>query len=389
MVFFGPFFTNLDGALETFVETAANNLVPYLNTATTLAATIVLILFGLQLSLAATEIPIRKLLGLFLTIAVVSLLATVPGNYLEYIGQYLMGLPSDVAVAVTGPPAVDIGSYMDTTFGAILEGVALIYKKGGIADMGILFAGLLLYLAVCALLVSATIAICIGKVGLALVVALGPIFIFFLLTPWTKDFFTRWLSYALQFTVLQALIGGTLLIAQTLIDKYVLVLRTPTWEFNDLMPILSPIIIMLVLTYLFGQLPSMASSLTGGIGLAMGNAAWSGVTKAAGAGGWLMRKGAGAAGRGIAAAGNAGANWGLGQLGMGGNAVSQGGAENSVSQGGSGAQAQNAIMRGQRTQGNGGPPKDAPRTPAQRSSASAIAFAKMQEEMKKQNNGQT
>lgn len=376
MVVFKPLFDTIDTTLTAFVDTAANNLATYLTATTWIAATITLIFLGLQLSHAATEIPIRKLLTTFATIAVVSFLATGAGNYHEYIGKYLMALPSEMAVAVTGPPAVDIGTYLDDTFGQIFDGIALIYKKGGISDMGILFAGLMLFLVCCALLVSATIAICMAKVGLALVVGLGPFFIFCLVTPWTKDWFTRWLSYAVHFTVLQALIGGTLLISKMLVENYIMVLANPTWAFNDLIPILSPIVVMLVLAYLFGQLPSMASSLTGGIGLAMGNAGWTGLAGAAGMAAVGARKAGGGAGRGIAWLGNAGAGWGLRQLGGGGNSVSEG----------SDAQANNAVMRASRTQGQRTAPRtDAARAPAKQSSASAAALARIGEEQRQNN----
>lgn len=383
MIFFAPLFRDIDSALTTFVDTAATNIATYVNLTTTIAATITMIFIGLQMSHAATEIPIRKLLITFVTIALVSGIAGVPANYHEYVSQYLMALPADFAAGVSGNNDLanaNIGSYLDNTIGEIGHGIAMIFKQGGLTDLGPCFVGALLFIICCLLAVAATISICIGKVGLALVVALGPFFIVCLLTPWTKDFFTRWLSYALHFTVLQGLIAGTLLAAKVLIERYVMILANPTWAFNDMMPVLAPAIVMLVLTFLFAQLPSMASSLTGGIGLSMGNAAWAGVAGATGMVAAGARKAGGAAGRGIAAAGNAGADWGLGQLRGGGNSVSQG------SGSGSWGQTKNSVMRAQRVQEASATRTDAQRAPAARSSASEQAFARLQSEMKKQNN---
>ena len=49
----------------------------------------------------------------------------------------------------------------------------------------------------------------------------------------------------------------------------------------DFTQLSAPAIIMGICAYIFGQLPSMASSVSGGIGLSVGNSAWRGLSGAA------------------------------------------------------------------------------------------------------------
>lgn len=339
MSFFEPFFQTINDTVETVTDTVAGNLVGYVNGATTIAAIVVLILFGLQLSLSAREFPLKKLLGIFTTVALVSALATVPANYHDYISTHLMALPEDLAIAVSGDDSFEnIGEYLDAKFGGIFDGIGLIFSQAGTFNLGPALIGIVLF-TLCGLLCgAAVVSIVMGKVGLALVVALGPIFIFALITPFTKDMFTRWLSLCLQFAVLQALIAAALMITDILITRHVAVLSNPTWDYGDLVPVMGPTIVMLVLIYLFGQLPSLASSLTGGMALAMGNLAWTGTAAGmgyAGAGaGWLAGKAAGGAAAGTAWA--ARKAWRAMRGGSTSNSVSEGDGGNAVTRSGSG-----------------------------------------------------
>jgi type IV secretory pathway VirB6-like protein len=96
----------------------------------------------------------------------------------------------------------------------------------------------------------------------------------------TREYFTRWVSYGIQFAVLAAFVGAVLGIMTTVLNQYLELLgrQTDNIDFTELA---GPAVIMGICAYIFGQLPSMASSVSGGIGLSVGNSAWRGLSGAA------------------------------------------------------------------------------------------------------------
>jgi type IV secretion system protein VirB6 len=111
------------------------------------------------------------------------------------------------------------------------------------------------------------------------VVAVGPLMVLGILFRATQEYFTKWVSYAVQFAVLAMFVGGVAGITSGILDHYIAALETPG-DTVDLNTLLAPVIILLILAWIFGQLPNMASSLSGGIGLAVGNTAWNGIRRA-------------------------------------------------------------------------------------------------------------
>jgi len=368
-------FDTVTTTLTTFEAQAVSNLATYLTTFARTAAIIVVMLLGLSyLQWVPINIAALKLVKTLAIIAVVFLFALSVDNYNAYIGNHLMQLPDDLLQAIMPAGSGDtmtIGRYLDETVTNLGDGIGKIWKTGTFRNAyGPSLLACVLFLLLCLLGAAAMVTILFAKIGISLVVAIGPLFVLALISPHTREFFTKWLSYALQMAILQVLIGGVILIARSVLDVYILQLTEPAGTIaNSPGAVIAPAIVMLVIAAMFAQLPNIASSLAGGIGLSSGvtpggiaGAAMRGLSK-------LFQKDKDKNSGGAPASAGAAA---------GGGSVSEG----------SGGQAQNAIMRAQRTQAQGdkSPPKDAPQAPAQRSSASAAAFAKMQADMKKQHN---
>lgn len=278
--FFQNFFGTLNHVLTLFVSEAVENLSRYISTSVRVFGIIVLILGAIDLFYAPFTQAVTRYLKIFFLIALVSNIATVPANYNSLIAVHLMALPDDLLTALDPQgmgSAGDIGIYLDKKIGSMLQGIVNMWGACGWGDIGGFLLSLSMFGLLCMLSVSMVISITIGKVGIALVVAAGPLMILGLISPWSRAFFTRWISFALMFAVLQLLIGGVMLIAAEVLRVYAEVLNpaggNPPSPQN-LGGMFAPAVAMFVLTYLFVQLPQMASSLTGGIGLAAGNAAW-------------------------------------------------------------------------------------------------------------------
>jgi len=378
LTFFATFFTSLDDVLKAFVHEGVVNMSNYVKTAVRPFGIFVLIITAIELMwapFAGAFVKYGKTLAL---IAFVSNVALIPANYNAIIGDFLLALPDDLLTAMDpqgvgagGEVISNIGQYLDAKIGRILNGIIRMWGRVGMTDFGGALLSIVMFVICCLLAVNAVVAITVGKVGMALVVAIGPLVVLSLISTASRDFFTKWISYAMMLAMLQLLIGGVLLISDKVLTTYGAVFMGEANPTN-MAGMFAPAVAMFVLTYIFSQLPSIASSITGGIGIATGNFAWDTMNRERS---MPKRSGGGGSGGGTVSKNSGG---GGGQAPAGGGTVSEG----------SGSQAQNAIMRAQRTQAQGdkSPPKDAPQSPAQRSSGSAAAWNKMQAEIKKLEN---
>lgn len=363
--FFATFFGSLDEVLNAFAHQGVENMSKYVTTAVRLFGVFVLIAAAIDLAWAPFPQAFVKYGKTFVLIAFVSNVALIPANYNTLIGDFLMKLPDDLLTAMDpqdNATVGNIGQYLDEKIGRILNGIIRMWGRVGMTDFGGALLSVIMFVICCLLAVNAVVAITVGKVGIALVVAVGPLVVLSLISKASRDFFTKWISYAMMLAMLQLLIGGVLLISDKVLTTYGAVFMGEANPTN-MAGMFAPAVAMFVLTYIFSQLPSIASSITGGIGISAGNFAWDTMNRER-----SMPKRSG------------GANYSSG-----GNGDSNAANGGTVREGSSG-QAQNAIMRAQRTQRAATTQKDAPKPPPQRTSSSAEALAKLQTEMRRQNN---
>lgn len=294
MNLFQGLFGSIDGVLTAYVNGAVANAAAYISGPIAVLATISFILFGLVLLSGRTELPLAEFVRRGGLLALVLVIGGSAANYNAVLADHLLALPDDLLGVFAGVGAPTRGGIDDTSaVGAVLDniatrsinGITAIWQAGGWTNPGpgilaaLLFAVFLLFGG------AAAYAVLVMKIGLALSVALGPLLMLGLLFPATRDFFTRWLSYVLQFAVLAGLIGGVAGIADAVVETYLGGLDAGG-EALDLVQLMGPALVLVVLAILFAQLPGMASSITGGIGLGVGNLAARGMAKAGGAAWW-------------------------------------------------------------------------------------------------------
>jgi type IV secretion system protein VirB6 len=178
--------------------------------------------------------------------------------------------------------AASIGTILDSIAERAMDGISAIWSAAGVTNFGAYLLAAVLFVVFLIFGVAVTIAVATMKIGISLVVAVGPLMILGLLFQTTREFFTRWLSYGLQFAMLGAFVGAVTGLGKVIIDTYLGALHT-TADTIDIVALMAPALVLLLLAKVFAELPGMASSVTGGIGLSVGNAAQRGL---AGVGGF-------------------------------------------------------------------------------------------------------
>lgn len=288
MNLFESLFSAIDGVLALYLNGSVASVAAYISGPIAVLATVSFIIFGLVLLSGRTELPVAEFVRRGGLIALVLTVGGSAANYNAVLADHLLALPDDLLGVFAGVDndgaAVDdtssVGAILDGIASRSIDGITAIWQAGGWSDPGPALLAVLLFAVFLLFGAAAGYAVLIMKVGLALAVALGPLVMLGLLFPATRDFFTRWVSYVLQFAVLAGLIGGVAGIADAVIATYLGGLDAGG-EALDLIQLLAPALVLVVLAILFGQLPGMASSITGGIGLGVGNIAARGMAAGA------------------------------------------------------------------------------------------------------------
>ncbi len=172
--------------------------------------------FAIALMLGRTNLSIRSLVPRMITLGLVLTFATSWLAYQTVVWNLAIGAPDYLATILTGSQGSATTTFadkIDIVFGAV-ERATQAQTGGETADisafspMGMLWLGaMLLLLGTVGVLVTA-------RIGLAVLLALGPIFVVLALFNGTRGLFTGWLKgvVMLALTPLFAVLGGSLML---------------------------------------------------------------------------------------------------------------------------------------------------------------------------------
>lgn len=203
---FAPAYTYIDGQLDTFLGARLSDVIAQVAGPLRIALVLYVMLYGVAILRGSISEPITDFAVRSVKLGFIYVLATTAA-YSSWVTQPLFHvLPDTLAQAISGSTATNIGSSFDKLLG---YGGALAQKTsdtGNVANIGAyVVAGIIYIVTVLATALGFGVAM-IAKVALALLVALGPIFIACALFDATRRYFFGWLSQAVNYLVLFALI---------------------------------------------------------------------------------------------------------------------------------------------------------------------------------------
>lgn len=239
-----------------------------------LAVTISLMLYGFLVATQRIPTPFGEaLVKIFKIVFVVGILEA-GGFYQTQIMAAMLALPDELMSVVTGNTTVARDVLADFHNSGLETATQLGDRAPGMLTeigLSILFTIVSLLITIMYTLVTiiGILMMAVAKVGMALVVMVGPIFIAALLFEQTKKFFNLWAEqalyyslYAALFTLMFALVMGMLGYIQG-----ILLNMTQAPEIN-VFQILGAVIFIAVLSIFLLKLPSIITSkITGGVGI--------------------------------------------------------------------------------------------------------------------------
>ena len=275
MTFFSTLFSRIDGVLTVYLLGHLPGVMEYVAPVAHISAIILVVGVGIAMSFGWTEVPAKKMFLAVAMIVFVIEFATNAAVYNEYVVDFFTGLPDELLGLTSDLTTTSgVGVLLDDFGDYILTGIENIWQGASGVSENIQAAVIctLIFLIWVLMSVAILIAMLIAKIGLTLLITFGPIFILLLMLPQTREYFSKWLGYTIQYVILAMLVGGVLALTKDIVEIYfqAFSLIEAGVDFFTISP---PALVMVVLLWIFTQLPNIASSLSGGIGLSIGNSA--------------------------------------------------------------------------------------------------------------------
>ncbi len=266
MGFFGTFWAWLNGTLADYIGANTARVAAALEPAIVTLATVYLMVFGYLQLTGRVEEPFTAALRRLVTLAVVLGVALDLWLYNSLLVDTFYRAPAQLAAALVG--AQDPVATIDTIWergGAVAD---YLWNNGGFfnGDIGYYVAGAVVWTLMGLLCVYTMFLIALSGIALAILLALGPLFIALLLFDATRRFFEAWLAqlanYAL-ITILTVLVAALLL---QIVESYAV--QTAARGAGILtVDALNMVLVAVLVFLLMRQIMPIASGLAGGIAL--------------------------------------------------------------------------------------------------------------------------
>ena len=265
-MFFATFWSWLNAALASYIGTNTARIAGALEPAIVTLATVYVMVWGYLQLTGRIEEPVTLGLRRILILAVVLGAALRLWLYNTVIVDTFFDAPAQLAAAITGTTN-PVGT-VDAIWTSGGQVAGFLWSRGGVfgGDFGFYLAGVLVWLLMGLLCVYTMFLIALSSIALAILLALGPLFIVMLLFDATRRYFEAWIAqlatYAL-ITVLTVLVGALLL---QLVSSYA-AQTAARGSAIVTVDALNMVLVAMIVFLLMRQVMPIAAGLAGGVAL--------------------------------------------------------------------------------------------------------------------------
>ena len=200
----------IDSSLNNYVTTYSNAVIGVLQPVAVTAVTSYVLWTGFQVMRGEAQDPVTSLLWKWFRVAMITGLALHGPTYQAIVTDGLAGIQGAFTVAFGGGPTVGATvDHMAAPFYSLMEQLFTDASTGLWPKFSLLIAGTVAALAALAMGFISMGMYLVAKVSLAILLAIGPAFIFCALFPVTQRYAESWLSAALASVFINVLIMGT------------------------------------------------------------------------------------------------------------------------------------------------------------------------------------
>ncbi|TCV82735.1 type IV secretion system protein [Sulfurirhabdus autotrophica] len=280
-----PLFVDVDTAITGFMLSAASrvsaaSIVPFKT-----LVTVYIFLWGLAMWRGLIDEPMSDAVSRIFRIVLIGVIALGTGVYGPVIANFLYNTPAQLAStligATTSPQAVmDVALNKGNDIANAFMSITSLSISQAFADS---LAALVTWIFTGIIVLYGAALILLSKIALGIIIALGPLFIAMLLFDSTKSFFQSWISQALNYLFIYALVAAVVMIMFALwLPSLDIAIKNSGAGFSAIIPMM---IVGGACFVILMQVTGIASGLAGGVQVGtLGAIGWTGNKLGRGAG---------------------------------------------------------------------------------------------------------
>ncbi|TKB23475.1 conjugal transfer protein [Desulfopila sp. IMCC35006] len=275
--FYTTLFTKLNVTLTTYFQNVATDLITQFTPVATTLLGIYVMFWGWSMLRGVISEPVTDGVQRIVRLTLIIAVALNVGRYNQYITDFLWQLPDSLAAvaAIGNSNPLTNTQFLDDFMGHFWDIFAAFSEYSfaspwsstlNIPNCFVWLAGALVLLSGIILTAYSAFLLVMAKIGLAVLLALGPVFVLSIMFEATKRFFDAWLGQALNFIFVVVLTSAIIKLFLTIIQSYLIVISTPAaLATPSLAGVLPAVAFCLIGFLVLMQVSNIASALGGGV----------------------------------------------------------------------------------------------------------------------------
>lgn len=267
--------TRVDTVVATYISTVSQDIMSAFSGLATQLLMIYIMFWGWSMMRGVIQEPVTDALNRFVRLSIILGLSTSLGLYQTYIVDFLWNTPDALASVITGnPPAANNGQFLDEVFSQQYELGKQFMEKARASetlwpDITMIIAGWVIWIFSILVVGYAGFLLILSKFALAILLAVGPIFVLMVIFEPTKRFFEQWLGQCVNFILLVVLTAASIKMLFGIVEAYMSAIENVNGSGSDThYAQLFPLVFLCAVSILvLLQLPSIASGLGGGVSI--------------------------------------------------------------------------------------------------------------------------
>lgn len=269
MVFFSEFFNTINQSLEAYLNATVSSVISEIAPVATPMAVLYFGWKGVMIINGMVQEPIMTFVKDALKISIILTLAFQTNYYHQFISDWLWQSPEALGrlMSSNATTGTDINiNFLDELLTKYYDNAISFFDlslETGLSNLSVaildLIVGLALLIFGCLMTAYTAYLLIFSKIGLAILLAIGPIFILLLIWDSTRKFFDAWIGQAINFVFLTMITTAIASLTMSILSSTMG--NKPEAIISNAVPL---IVLSIVSFLVMRQAPSIASALGGG-----------------------------------------------------------------------------------------------------------------------------
>lgn len=276
-------FDRFNDISKTYITGNTTKFISYIAEPTFVLLAIYVMLWGLSHIMGLIKEPITDAAKRFIKIGFIIGIALNYDTYSAYVIRVITDGPEELAsVFVTNYST--IGQTLDTVFKETWEIGNKFWANAGFFDgnPGMYIVAVIVYAIACVLTAYSAFLLILAKIAIAILVAVGPLFIIAAFFESTRKFLESWVAQLCNYGLLTILVIACNAFILEILRKTALLTAANIKNTDNVITVAPLIVIGIISGLILAQLPSIASGLAGGLSISSLGAFRGGLSRATG-----------------------------------------------------------------------------------------------------------